>query len=163
MKEILLAVMAIGLAVLFTYGGLSYFNPDAATRSMTARGLSAQYDAIRAAAATYKAVNNGVTPTEKSQIDGFLPGGDIPVFGNGSEYFAWDIGGQPGHPLCMKYTGTTTALNEAAFMLAAEAARAPGAKVSYGAACGEGTVFSGGTIKADFAGIHPLVVTFGGF
>lgn len=93
MMHIIQAILALGLVVMVTFAGISYFDADATSRSVVANGLTTQYEAILVATESYRSVNNGIAPTSIGQIKGFMPGGRIPSFGPTGEGFEWDFGG----------------------------------------------------------------------
>lgn len=91
MMQLVLTVLAIGLAALLAVGGINYFSTDIGVRVEVAQGLRAQHDVMTAALTNYRLANNGYIPMSVESLTGFLPDGKVPAFPKTPAAFTWSI------------------------------------------------------------------------
>jgi len=141
MMQLLLTVMAIGLAALLAVGGINYFSTDIGVRVEMSQALRAQHDAIAGAVSSYRTANNGFVPRSVDTLKGYLPEGKVPEFPKGHKPFLWTIDKSPTgdvRGLCLTRTHgeASRGMLEGVISFAKDrAARFPGT-VSYGTSGG---------------------------
>lgn len=91
MMQLIVTVLAIGLAALLAAGGINYFSTDIGVKVEVSQALKAQHDAIAGAISSYRMANNGFVSSDLDRLKGFLPDGKIPAFPHGEEVFKWSI------------------------------------------------------------------------
>lgn len=91
MMQLLITVMAIGLAALLAVGGINYFSTDIGVRVEVSQGLRSQHDAIAGAVSSYKTANNGFVPGDIKRLAGYLPNGKAPEFPIAGQPFKWKL------------------------------------------------------------------------
>lgn len=91
MMQLVLTVMAIGLAALLVAGGINYFSTDIGVRVEVAQALRAQHDSISAAVSTYRSANNGFVHHDIARLKPYLPGNEIPGFPRKNQPLSWSV------------------------------------------------------------------------
>jgi hypothetical protein len=91
MMQLIITVMAIGLAALLAVGGVTYFSTDIGHRIAVQQALRSQHDAIVTAVSSYRTANNGFVHPDVARLEKYLPEGRLPRIPGGEESFSWSI------------------------------------------------------------------------
>jgi hypothetical protein len=149
MMQIVYVVIAVGLMALITFGGVSYFDADTPVRAVATRGLAAQYESIVMGMKAYSSVNNGYQPDSIARFKGYLPGGEVPGFGNAGNGYEWSVEKPDGSAkpvVCLKVAEGRGASLRSAVLFARSVMRGGSSAVTIGDGCASGDVLpiSGG-------------------
>jgi hypothetical protein len=164
MMNIIYVVMAVGLTVLVTFGGINYINTDVPLRAATSRTLVAQYELILSGVASYKSVNNGIAPTSLDQFKGMLPGGDIPTYSaNSKGAWTWSVERSEESPnelaICLAIAPEQAKYVEAVMQFVDTIRQRSDVEVVGGAECGAGDAIDEVVIPSSSG----IVLTIKGF
>jgi hypothetical protein len=148
MMQILMVVMAIGLASLLVVGGINYMNADLGTRIKVTQGLMTQYESLNSGISSYRSANGGMAPGTVGRLSAYLVGGEVPRSPVGTETLAWEMSKLDDGNRVLCLTGNTAELDSAVTSAVAafvdEAARRDGERaVAVGADCKSGSVVNG--------------------
>ena len=138
MSQILYVVMAISLASLLTFGGISYFNSDTSTRLIVSRGLISQYEAITSGISSYRLANNGLLPESIDQFKGYMHQGEVPSFGEKSDIYSWTVGTLSGNSIACVSIPSDKSLAVSSALAFAQDAKSKKANPIVGESCGSG-------------------------
>ncbi len=91
MFQLVIVVIAVGLAALLVVGGMPYFDSSTGTKIKVQQILQGQYEAIISGISAYKSTHGGFLPPDNIiALKGLMPQGEIPSLSLDKE-LAWSL------------------------------------------------------------------------
>lgn len=115
MGQLVMVVLAVGLAALLVAGGINYINPDMGVRTETLTRVSTQFYTLEAGFHAYRVANRGVLPDPDGWQDAIRPYLASPSVLDQGGVMAWSlVADASGEALCLA-TSAGTEIGKGAF------------------------------------------------